>query len=256
MRIGKNIVAKTLSRHLRFGFINLTRGALVLLVMVLGSLDAKESQAQFTVTGGTEVVSQYLWRGYALVDGATVQPSLNVDWEGTGLTLSLWGSASLSQRDQYQGVDEFDLTLNYAVSSGSWGNFDAGLIFYTFPGQGSFTLAEQTSPEFYVNVAPSLPLSPEVFLAYDVNLGGGLYAAFSAGRSVSVAGQPIDFGVTAGYNHGQFEADSGMSHVDVSVSTDLALGAASLSPRAVYVRSFENTSNTGNRVFFGVGLGL
>lgn len=252
----KNVFTKTLSRRTLFGFATLTRVASALLVVVLGGLTAAESHAQLTVTGGTEVVSQYVWRGYALVDGATVQPFLDVDWEGTGLTLSLWGSAAGTQRGDYQNADEFDITLNYAVPTSEHLDLQVGVILYTFPSQGSFTLAEQTSPEFYVNVAPSLPLSPEVFLAYDVNLGGDFYAAFTVGRRFSVASQAFSLGVTAGYNHGQFEATSGMSHVDVSVSTELALGLVHLSPRAVYVRSFENTGNAANRVFFGVRLGL
>ena len=105
----KNGCTKTLSRHTLFGFATLTRVASALLVVVLGGLTAAESHAQLTVTGGTEVVSQYVWRGYVLVDGATVQPFLDVDWEDTGLTLSLWGSATGTQRGDYQNFEPHEL---------------------------------------------------------------------------------------------------------------------------------------------------
>ena len=226
------------------------------LAMMLCGLSALDSYAQLTVTGGTEVVSQYVWRGYALVDGSTLQPFLDIAWEDKGLSLSLWGSAALARRDQYQGVDEFDLTLNYAVSAGAHFDVNAGVIVYTFPGQESFTISEQTSPEFYVQVTPHLPLSPELFLAYDANLGGDFYASVGVGQGFALAGQAFSLGVAAGYNNGQFDATSGLSHFDVALSADIALGRVSLSPRAVYVRSFENTENQGNRVYVGVGLGL
>ena len=232
------------------------RKSAILLAVVLCGLSAINSYAQLTVTGGTEVVSQYVWRGYALVDGSTLQPFLDINWEDKGLSLSLWGSAAMARRDQYQGVDEFDIMLNYAIPAGAHLEVNAGVIFYTFPGQESFTFAEQTSPEFYVQVAPHLPFSPEVFLAYDANLGGDFYASVGVGQGFSMAGQAFSLGVAAGYNNGQFDATSGLSHLDVALSTEIVLGRVSFSPRAVYVRSFENTENRGNRVYFGVGLGL
>ena len=227
-----------------------------ILTVLLGGLTAAPGYAQYAITAGVETVSEYVWRGYALTDGATVQPALDVAWEARGLTLSFWGSAAMVQRADFHGADEFDVTLNYAAANGAWGSLDAGVIFYTFPSQGRFSFSNHTSPEFYVALAPSLPLSPEVFLAYDMHLGGDAYAALSVGHSVSVAGHPMALGITAGYNNGQFEAASGFSHLDVSLSTELHLGPVGLAPRVVYVRSFENTGNAGNRLFFGVGFGV
>ncbi|MFQ5569362.1 MAG: TorF family putative porin [Rhodothermales bacterium] len=213
------------------------------------------SYAQVTLSGSVETVSQYVWRGYALVEGTSMQPALDVAWEDKGLSLSLWASVALIHRDRHRTLDEVDLTVNYALASGSWGSVDVGFIIYSFPNQDQFSFKDHTSPEAYITVAPNVPLSPEVFLAYDANLGDDLYASLGVGHALSVAGQPFELGVTAGYNNGQFEADDGFSHLDLSVSTDLELGPVNLAPRAVYVHSFENTLNEGNRVFFGVGLG-
>lgn len=227
-----------------------------LLVVTVCALYPAVSQAQISVSGGVETVSQYVWRGYALVNGPTLQPTFDLAWEDKGLSVNLWGSAAMTERGQYGSFDEFDITLNYNVPTGAWGSLDAGLIFYTFPNQQRFSFDEHTSPEFYVNVAPSLPLNPALFVAYDVNLGGDFYAALGIGQDFSLGAQSFSLGLTAGYNNGQFEAVSGFSHVDVSLSTALVFGPVSLVPRAVYVHSFENTDNLGDRLFFGIGLGL
>ena len=70
---------------------------------------------------GTDLVSQYVWRGQDL-GGVSVQPTLGIGYKG--LSLSAWGSAGLSNPADTR---EFDLTLAYTV-----GGFNIGVTDYWF----------------------------------------------------------------------------------------------------------------------------
>ena len=70
---------------------------------------------------GTDLVSQYVWRGQDL-GGVSVQPTLGLSYKG--LSLSAWGSAGLSNPADTR---EFDLTLAYTI-----GGFNIGVTDYWF----------------------------------------------------------------------------------------------------------------------------
>ena len=67
----------------------------ILIITAILSAVAVTAKAQDTLetTIGTDVVSQYVWRGQDL-GGVSVQPTLGLAYKG--LSLSAWGSAGLS----------------------------------------------------------------------------------------------------------------------------------------------------------------
>ena len=95
----------------------------ILIITVILSAVAVTAKAQDTLetTIGTDVVSQYVWRGQDL-GGVSVQPTLGLAYKG--LSLSAWGSAGLSNPADTR---EFDLTLAYTV-----GGFNIGVTDYWF----------------------------------------------------------------------------------------------------------------------------
>lgn len=95
----------------------------ILIITVILSAVAVTAKAQDTLetTIGTDVVSQYVWRGQDL-GGVSVQPTLGLVYKG--LSLSAWGSAGLSNPADTR---EFDLTLAYTV-----GGFNIGVTDYWF----------------------------------------------------------------------------------------------------------------------------
>ena len=95
----------------------------ILIITTILSAAAVTAKAQDTLetTIGTDVVSQYVWRGQDL-GGVSVQPTLGLAYKG--LSLSAWGSAGLSNPADTR---EFDLTLAYTI-----GGFNIGVTDYWF----------------------------------------------------------------------------------------------------------------------------
>ena len=95
----------------------------ILIITAILFTAAVTAKAQDTLetTIGTDLVSQYVWRGQDL-GGVSVQPTLGLSYKG--LSLSAWGSAGLSNPADTR---EFDLTLAYTI-----GGFNIGVTDYWF----------------------------------------------------------------------------------------------------------------------------
>ena len=95
----------------------------ILIITAILFTAAVTARAQDTLETsiGTDLVSQYVWRGQDL-GGVSVQPTLGIDYKG--LSLSAWGSAGLSNPADTR---EFDLTLAYTI-----GGFNIGVTDYWF----------------------------------------------------------------------------------------------------------------------------
>ncbi len=95
----------------------------ILIITAILFTAAVTAKAQDTMetTIGTDLVSQYVWRGQDL-GGVSVQPTLGLAYKG--LSLSAWGSTGLSNPADTR---EFDLTLAYTI-----GGFNIGVTDYWF----------------------------------------------------------------------------------------------------------------------------
>jgi len=92
-----------------------------LVALMLAETMTASAQDKVEATVGTDVVSQYVWRGLEL-GGVSVQPTLGVSYKG--LSLTAWGSVGLSNPADTR---EFDLTLAYET-----GGFNIGVTDYWF----------------------------------------------------------------------------------------------------------------------------
>ena len=90
-------------------------------LLLIGALTAG-AQDNIETSLGTDLVSQYVWRGQEL-GGVSVQPSLGVSYKG--LSLSAWGSVGLANPLDTR---ELDFTLAYGA-----GGFNIGVTDYWFP---------------------------------------------------------------------------------------------------------------------------
>ena len=95
----------------------------ILIITAILFTAAVTAKAQDTLetTIGTDLVSQYVWRGQNL-GGVSVQSTLGLGYKG--LSLSAWGSTGLSNPADTR---EFDLTLAYTI-----GGFNIGVTDYWF----------------------------------------------------------------------------------------------------------------------------
>lgn len=133
----------------------LTSGVIFLLVMVVvSSLRAEERpQADFSV----DVLSQYVWRGFALSDDSVViEPSMTVSYYG--FYLNLWGNYDTDRENDHDPTldgadwDETDFTFGYTYDKLPFGlSLDLGTIYYALDGDDSF--------ELYAGLAGSCPVT-------------------------------------------------------------------------------------------------
>ena len=89
-------------------------------ISVLSGLPAL-AQNEIETTIGSDIVSQYIWRGQDL-GSISLQPTLGISYKG--LSLSGWGSVGLSDPTD---TKEFDLTLAYTI-----GGLNIGVTDYWF----------------------------------------------------------------------------------------------------------------------------
>lgn len=92
-----------------------------LFALMLAETMTVSAQDKVEATVGTDVVSQYVWRGLDL-GGVSVQPTLGLSYKG--VSLSAWGSVGLANPADTR---EFDLTLAYEI-----GGFNIGITDYWF----------------------------------------------------------------------------------------------------------------------------
>ena len=94
---------------------------LIITAVLFTAAVTAEAQDTLEASIGTDLVSQYVWRGQEL-GGVSVQPTAGLGYKG--LSLSAWGSAGLSNPADTR---EFDLTLAYTI-----GGFNIGVTDYWF----------------------------------------------------------------------------------------------------------------------------
>ena len=90
-------------------------------ILLLAGATGAKAQDKVETSLGTDIVSQYVWRGQEL-GSVSLQPALGLSYKG--LSLDAWGSAGLSDPSD---TEEFDLTVCYSV-----GGFSFGITDYWF----------------------------------------------------------------------------------------------------------------------------
>ena len=96
-----------------------------ILALSLVGLTTAEAKNKVEATIGTDLVSQYIWRGQDLAH-VSLQPTLGVAWKG--LSLSAWGSVGFNKDD----TKELDLILKCEKKG-----FSVGVTDYWFS-EGSY----------------------------------------------------------------------------------------------------------------------
>ena len=233
---------------LRITKCNLLLGAAILL------LAAPAASAQVTVGADLGIHSAYVWRGLTLTSKPVAQPdlwvSLPVGASGA-VTVGGWGSIDLGK---YDGADEVsegggeggpDLTefnwwAEYAHSFGQ-AELVLGAVGYIYPNDAGIT-DDANTIEVYGRLGLSHLLSPRISAYYDVDKIKGFYIEGSLGYDIPVSESfALSLGALAGLNAGQGVneddpnefanfAENGLTHIDLSASTEFAAGPLAITP--------------------------
>ena len=114
-----------MKRERILGFTKIILVVLVCCMVTAGFARAEEEEkpaADLTVS----VLSQYIWRGFALSDdGVVIQPSMTIGYKG--FAFNLWGNLDTDPAGDLDNWNETDMTLSYDWVAGPMG-FSAGYI--------------------------------------------------------------------------------------------------------------------------------
>jgi hypothetical protein len=264
---------------LRFTKCNLLLGAALLLA-------APAASAQVTVGADLGIHSAYVWRGLTLSSKPVAQPdlwvSLPVGASGA-VTVGGWGNIELGK---YDGADEIsegggeggpDLTefnwwAEYAHSFGQ-AELVLGAVGYIYPNDAGIT-DDANTIEVYGRLGLAHLLSPRISAYYDVDKIKGFYIEGSLGYDVPVSESfSISLGALAGLSAGQgvneddpdefFNfAENGLTHIDLSASTEFAAGPLAITPAFHFQISSDEATKFNKpskpdesvKVWFGVTL--
>lgn len=163
--------------------------------------------------------SAYVWRGIIVNDHAVLQPSITA--EKGPFSFNVWGNWNLDQPAGRDDDLEVDYTAAYTLPINNDNiSVDVGVIYYTFPGDGSGT---PNTAEIFTSAAfPNVVLTPVASVYYDIDEVNGWYGnlAVSQGMEFTEAltgelGASVGYG-TRNYNRYYFQdnLDNGSGNVN------------------------------------------
>lgn len=203
-----------------------TAGFAVMMAMLLyGAYAWAEEEGP---SGGADVgiLSQYVWRGYALSDSSLViQPSISAGYKGFGL--NLWGNLDTDYYDTGKDFNETDLTLSYDKSFGMVG-LGLGYIYYGLEGEDT--------QEFYASVSLDTILAPTLTVYRDYDLFDSWYVLLGVSHSFALTEEvSLDLGGSVSYYSYDDSEYSGLHDGLISASIAVPIGKhCSFTPSLAY----------------------
>jgi len=170
--------------------------ALVLVGFMARGIRAEEPRPSTDLS--VDVLSQYVWRGFALSDDSVViQPSVTVSYRGA--YVNFWGNYDTDRNNEHDksldGADwnETDFTLGYTYDGLPYGlTLDAGSIYYALEGDDSF--------ELYLGLSATCPKTGINFgltVYREISHYPGTWVELSAGRDFELPWHRATLGLSA-----------------------------------------------------------
>lgn len=196
----------------------------IVLVALLGVAGVAQAQFSSTVTA----VSDYDFRGVSLsAKDPALQASLDYAFGETGFSVGAWAS-NIDYGSDVDGTLEVDLYAGYEASVNDDLSWNAGLVWYTYPGSDNTATKSKISsyPELSVGIDwKGLGLKQWYAIDYGGSNDDALYT-----EANYTFGLPQNFSLTlhAGYSYGDaFDAFDG-EYLDYGVTVGVDVGRFSL----------------------------
>lgn len=145
---------------------------------------------ELSISGGVDVVSAYIFRGFQLADLA-IQPY--VELGAGGFYAGIWSSTPLEDRDLFD--NEVDIYAGYGFDISESLAGDVGFTRYIYTDSDG----EADTTEYYFGISHDSDLAPSLYLYYDVDLEattleGSIGKSWDVGEDTS-----FDLGGTLGF---------------------------------------------------------
>jgi hypothetical protein len=234
---------------------SLVATALAAGLMVTPSLGTAEETAKaWSVDTAVSFYSDYMFRGFNLFNGTSIQPSVYANYEtdfGT-FTAGAWSHLSADQKSGGDRFTEIDYTLKYSYS---WEpvTIAAGYLWYRYP---SDDIVE--TEEFFATLSYDWDLlNPVVNFYHDTDAFDNQYYDLTLSHEFSdVLGSEtaitpyVNFGFASDAD--KVYEDDGLVVVIAGTSVSYDFGPITVSPNFNY--SFKVDDNTVNTFFIGTNL--
>lgn len=228
-------------------------------IALLLSFAPVNGQAQeFSASFGSDFYSDYMFRGFNLYDGVSIQPatSVSLDFGQAGaLSAGLWGHLSAEGDRKAEGFTELDETVEYSISLGV-ASLAVGHVWYTYPINDD-DIAD--TAEVYGSVSLDVPASPSLTVYHDYREFDVQYYSLGFEHTLEIPALGEGFAMTPYVDFGfatnaekVYSDDSGLMHVTYGLAFDLPLGDVSVTPSLNYNSKVDDL--TTNEFFVGFGL--
>jgi hypothetical protein len=230
----------------------------------------KDPAVTFTMAG----VSEYIWRGFDMFDDrAAAQPSIDVDWYGTGISTAVW--SAIPTKEHFGDLQEMRYVVAY--TDWLWGDtlhvtkYTINWVYYDFVSMPSTQRDAQeigvqfSWPQAYMvqdnRFVPSYyvgKLWPAKSNAVNRDSGGWIhilgldYEFWLFG--VGVEKQVACLSAELVYNDGMLGADHNWSDAVFGVGTTWREGPLTVKPELKYQISLEDTVNDEDELWGGVSV--
>jgi len=212
------------------------------------------------VSGQVDLVSRYIWRGFDLLpdNHMAIQPSVSIELGKSGFTLDVWSSFALANRCDFKYSDEIDLTLSYDFTMPEGWELSLGFTHYGYWFAQDFSFKDSTSQEIFAAVARTdLPLSPQLSIYYDFNLGSGVYVTLEGGIEKELSEKvSLEAGALVGFNSRQYIEGTGFSDIDLWIKAPLSLGRVELTPSLNVMIPLRDEVNEDTEVWIGLSAAI
>lgn len=233
---------------------------LSLLAVSISSAQAEESKGPWAVDASVGLFSDYMWRGFNLYDGTSIQPALNVaydsDWGQT--SGNLWMHLSGENDNGPEKFTELDATIAHAITFEPL-TLKVGAVWYTYPDDDDNI---DNTGEFFgvVSLDDSelngvFTLSPTVSVYHDYDEYDAQYYELGLSHAFATDALGEGFEVTPfvafGFasNAEKYYADDGVVQATYGVSLNAQVGDLAVVP--TIARTSEMDDNAKSEFWFG-----
>ena len=226
---------------------------LVVLFLTPKLIKAEEEAKPWHVDTSVSFLSDYMFRGFNLYPGSSIQPSITGGYDtGYGeVSANLWMhiSAEGGGTDKPEPFTEIDETLRYTYATEEMA-FSVGLAWYTYPDSDDDIAS---TGEAFASIAFNGLVNPVFSVYHDYDEFDAQYYELGFSHTFEEVADGVSLTPYVGFgfasNSEKLYADDGFVQTTTGLSLSVPVGEVSLVPSVNY--TFEADDNAVNQFWFG-----